>query len=72
MVRRRSENQYSIPMWGYVIGVLVVAWLALGHQFLSLVIEDEVLVWAIYLRGIASWLLLVLFARRAEKAAQHS
>ena len=66
--RRSSGNQYAIPMWGAVIGALVLTWLHLGLDVLREVVDSKSLAWSIYLGGLAAWGLLVVFARRAQKA----
>jgi peptidoglycan biosynthesis protein MviN/MurJ (putative lipid II flippase) len=68
--RRSSGNQYAIPMWGAVVGALVLTWLHLGLDVLRDVVDSKPLAWSIYLGGLAAWWLLVVFARRAQKAAQ--
>tara|TARA_R110002072_G_scaffold302758_1_gene488468 strand:+ start:12390 stop:12644 length:255 start_codon:yes stop_codon:yes gene_type:complete len=69
-VRRGSENQYSVSMWGVVILALAMAWVILGRGILSDVLQSEPMGWAIYCLVIALGGLAVHRAHRAEKASR--
>ncbi len=69
-VRRGSENQYSVSMWGVVILALAMAWVILGRGMLSDVLQSEPMSWAIYWLVIALGGLAVHRAHRAEKASR--
>lgn len=67
--RYGSNDQYAIPMWGAVLGSLVMAWLYLGHDFLRDRMTSDALATAIWLSGTVAWYALAYFALRARNAA---
>jgi len=65
--RREFANQYTVPMWGAVLGALIATWLSMGRGILEDVFASESVAFTIYVAVICAWFVLVVFALRAKK-----
>lgn len=67
--RYGNDNQYAAPMWGTVLGSLVMVWLYAGHEFLRDRMSNDALATTIWVSGTAAWYALTYLALRARNAA---
>ena len=68
--RYGNDNQYAIPMWGAVLGSLVMVWLYVGHDFLRDRMASDALATTIWLSGTAAWYALAYVSLRARGAGE--